>query len=150
MATSPLSSRGPTCGLSGYITPTIWRVPNALHGDKNHKWLPHPYRLKGQHLGKWLLHPYHRGVPQRLARGRKLQMATSILPPRGPMCGLSGLHHPYHLGGPNALHGDENHKWLPHPSHLRGPCVGKVVTSLLLPFWEAKRWKIFWLEIFFG
>ena len=34
VATSPLLSREPTCGQSGYITPAILGVPNAKRGKK--------------------------------------------------------------------------------------------------------------------
>ena len=28
------NQKWPTCGHSGYLTPAVWGVPNALHGDK--------------------------------------------------------------------------------------------------------------------
>ena len=58
----------PTCGHSGYITPTVLGVPNVQRGDKNLKW------LSGSHVGKLATSHLPLCSLQCLARGRKLEM----------------------------------------------------------------------------
>ena len=39
----PELAKWPTCGQTGYITPTVLGVPNPQRGYKNEKWLCGPY-----------------------------------------------------------------------------------------------------------
>ena len=85
-------------------------------------------------------------------------MATSSLPLRVPkgLCGdkikhgfftsaVSGahvrakwLHHPYGLRGPQHVVWRQNHKWLPHTGHHKGPSMGIEATS---PWYSRARRK---------
>ena len=148
VATSPLPFRGsrplqsggqnekrPTCGQSGYVTPTVSGIPTATgRGGKSEvalKW------------AKWLRHPCRLGDPHRFRAGGGIRsgpqvgkVATSPLPSRGspplqgeggnqkwPTCGKKRLRHPYHLGDP--------HRYKARGEIRSGPQVGKVATSPL-------------------
>ena len=161
VATSPLPSRGspplqsgggggiqkwPTCGQSGYVTPTVSGIPTAAErGEKSevaHLW------------AKWLRHPCRLGDPHRFRAGGGGgefstgplvgKVATSPLPSRGPHCfraggggggiqkwstsGHSGYVTPATSGIPTASErgakSEVAHKWgkwLRHPCRLRDP-----------------------------
>ena len=153
VATSPLPSRGspplhsggqnqkwPTCGQSGYVTPTVSGIPTALErGAKSevaHLW------------AKWLRHPCRLGDPHRFTAGGKIRsgplvgkVATSPLPSRGspalqsgrqnqkrPTCGQGGYLTPAISGIPtSSQRGAKSEvahlwaKWLRHPCRLGDP-----------------------------
>ena len=152
VATSPLPSRGspplrsggggnqkwPTCGKSGYVTPTVSGIPAASErGTKSevaHKW------------AKWLRHPCHLGDPHRCRAGGGNQ--------NWPTSGQSGYATPAVSGIPTAVErGGGNQNWptsgqsgyvTPAVSGIptaadrgggggvrTGPLVGKVATSPL-------------------
>ena len=156
VATSPLPSRGspplqiggggggdqkwPTCGQSGYVTPTVSGIPTASQrGAKS----------EVAHLqAKWLRHPCRLGDPHRFRAGGKIRsgplagkVATSPLPSRGspplqiggqnqkwPTCGQSGYVTPTVSGIPTASErgakSEVAHlwaKWLRHPCRLGDP-----------------------------
>ena len=123
------NQKWPTCGDSGYLTPAVSGVPNALHGDKIRN---------GPHVGTVATYPLpSRGSPM-LCTGTKSEMAhmwahwlpnpCRLMGPqcsaRGqnqkwPTCGHSGYLPLGVLGVPNALHGDKIRN---------GPHVGIVAT----------------------
>ena len=153
VATSPLPSRGspplqsggqnqkwPTCGQSGYVTPTFSGIPTASErGAKSevaHLW------------AKWLRHPRRLRDPHRFRAGGKIRsgpqlgkVATSPLPSRGspplksggqnqtwPSSGQSGYVTPAVSGIPTASErgakSEVAHnwaKWLCHPCRLGDP-----------------------------
>ena len=111
----------PTCGQSGYITPAILGVPNAVLGSATLSAGTKPRNGYVGHMwAKWLHHPCHLGDPKRFARGQKSVIAT------WPTCGQSGYITPAVWGVPNAQREDKNQKWLCCP-HVR-----KVATAPLL------------------
>ena len=61
-APSSLQSLGPEMG-NGCITPAFLRIPNALRGDQNRKWLPHLYSLGGPNRGNGYITPAFLGLP---------------------------------------------------------------------------------------
>ena len=119
----------PTCGHSGYLTPAVSGVPNALHGDKIRNG-PHvgtvatsPLPSRGSPMlcmgtkpemahmwAHWLPNPCRLGGPQCSARGQNQKW---------PTCGHSGYLTPAVSGVPNALHGDKIRN---------GPHVGTLAT----------------------
>ena len=153
VATSPLPSRGspplrsggqnqkwPTCGQSGYVTPTVSGIPTAPgRGEKSEvalKW------------AKWLRHPCRLGDPHRFRAGGEIRsgplvgkVAMSPLPSRGspplqveggnqkwPTCGQSGYVTPALSGIPTASErgakSEVAHLWaklLRHPYRLADP-----------------------------
>ena len=154
VATSPLPSRGspplqsggggdqkwPTCGESGYVTPTVSGIPTASErGAKSevaHKW------------ANWLRHPCRLGDPHRFRAGGKIRsgplvgkVATPPLLSRGspplhsggqnqkwPTCGQGGYATPAVSGIPTAAEpgakSEVAHKWgkwLRHPYCLGDP-----------------------------
>ena len=150
---SPLPSWGPKRGRKCYVTPAFSGVPNAKHAEQNQKWLPHPCLLGGpkeggnatsplhsrgsptpsagskirsgcltpaflgaQNTAEMLRYPCILGGPQRQARGAKSQVPASTLPSGGPGTGRK------------CYTGEQNQKWLPHPSLLGGPKEGGNAT----------------------
>ena len=123
------NQKWPTCGHSGYLTPAVSGVPNALHGDKIRNG-PHvgtvatsPLPSRGSPMlctgtksemahmwAQWLPHPCRLGGPQCSARGQNQKW---------PTCGHSGYLTPAVSGVPNALHGDKIRN---------GPHMGTVAT----------------------
>ena len=134
----------PTCGQSGYITPTVSGVPNTQCTDQIQK------RLSGPHVGKvatahmlsraspalnrgtqigngcsgrmwtnWLHHPCHLGAPTLNARTK---ISNGYL---AHTCGQTCYITPAILGVPQAQCGHQNQKWL-CDQH-----VGKVATPPL-------------------
>ena len=126
------NQKWPTCGHSGYLTPAVSGVPDALHGHKIRN---------GPHVGTVATQPLpSRGSPM-LCTGTKSEMAhmwAQWLPnpcclgglqcsarehnQKWPTCGHSGYLTPAVSGVPNALHG---HKI------RNGPHVGTVATQPL-------------------
>ena len=110
----------PTGGQSGYITPAIWGVPNAVLGSAT---LSAGKKRRNGYVGhmwaKWLGHPYRLGGLQCLAGGQKSEIAM------WPTWGQSGYITPTVLEVPNAQREDKNKKW------LCGSQRGKVATSPL-------------------
>ena len=107
---SLLSSRGPMCGQSGYITPIVLWVPNAQRGDENLKWLPRPCLLMGLHVGKVATSPLPSWGSPTLSAGTKIRngyLAPTVL---GGHMRAKWLLHPCRLGGMGGL----------HPGSLRG------------------------------
>ena len=115
-ATAPLQSRGsptPSAGSkvkSGYLTLAF---------------------LGAQKRAEMLRHPCIIGDRQRQAWGAKSEVATSPLPSWGPKRGRKCYITPALSGVPNAKHGKQNQKWLPHPCLLEGPTEGGNATSPL-------------------
>ena len=101
------NQKWPTCGHSGYLTPAVSGVPNALHGNKirngpHAQWLPNPCCLRS---------------PQCSAREQNQKW---------PTCGHSCYLTPAVSGVPNALRGNKirngpHAQWLPNPCCLRSP-----------------------------
>ena len=93
---------------------------------QNENWQPHPCLLGGPQLGKAATQPLRsRGSP---AKGRKAQLATSLLPPQGPTSGWNCYATPPVWGVPNkgdAIRID------PHPCLVGGPQVGGIATKPL-------------------
>ena len=115
----------PTCGQSGYITPAILGVPNAVLRSATLSAGTKPRNgYVGHMCPKWLHHPYRLGDPQCLAGGQKSEIAmwptcgkvaTSALPSWGSPTPSAGPEHrigyvahmwakwqyyPYRFGGP--------------------------------------------------
>ena len=88
---------------SGYLTPIFWEA---------------------QKRAEMLHHPCILGGPQGLARGTKSEVATSILPSKGPKRGLKCYITPAFSGVPNAKRGEQNQMWLAHLCLLGGPKEG--------------------------
>ena len=130
VATSPLPSRGspplqskgqtqkwPTCGQSGYVTPTVSGIPTASErggggGDSEmaHLW------------AKWLRHPSRLGDPHRFRAGGGGDIQ------KWPTCGPTGYATPAVSGIPTASEqgakSEVAHKWakwLRHPYRLGDP-----------------------------
>ena len=134
------NQKWPTCGQSGYVTPTVSGIPTASErggeSEVAHLW------------AKWLCYPCHLGDPHRCTVGGKIRsgplvgkVATSPLPSRGspplqsggqnqkwPTSGQSGYVTPAVSGNPTAAErgakSEVAHKWakwLRHPCHLGDP-----------------------------
>ena len=138
----PLRSGGqnqkwPTCGQSGYVTPTVSGIPTASErGAKSEvahlwaKWLRQPLPSQGSpplqsggggsevaHLwAKWLRHPYCLGDPHRFRAGGGGGSKVAHL-------WAKWLCHPCRLGDP--------HRFGAGGKIRSGPLVGKVATSPL-------------------
>ena len=95
-------------------------VPNT--GEKKLKWLPYPCLLEGPKEGGNATSAVHswgsptpsagrkiRSVPQQ--RGKKLELAASLPPSRGPRRGRKCCVTLAFSGVPNANRGEENQKW---------------------------------------
>ena len=110
-----------TCGQSGYITPAILGVPNAVLGSATLSAGTKPRNgLVGHMWAKWLHHHCRLWDLQHLARGQKSEIAM------WPRCGQTGYITPAALEVPNAQREDKNKKW------RCGSHLGKVATSLNL------------------
>ena len=79
VATSSLPSWGPKRGPQCYVTLAFSRIPNAKHGERNQKWLPHLCLLKGPKEWKNATSPL-----QSQQKGTKSDLATSPLRLGGP------------------------------------------------------------------
>ena len=101
----------PTYGLGGYITATIWGVPDAYkrgtESEVAHKW------------AGWHITLAVRGVPNTLEPGTKSEVAPKW---------ADWLHHPCLLCGPQRVRAGDKIR--------SGPHVGLVATSTL-PFGES-------------
>ena len=151
------NQKWPTCGDSGYLTPAVLGVPNALHGHKirngPHVGIVATYPLPsgvpnaksemGNMWTQWLTNPYRVGGPQCSSRGQNQKW---------PTCGHSGYLTPAVSGVAKAKH-EQNQKWptcgdsgyLPlavsgvpnalHGDKIRnGPHVGTMATYPLPPW----------------
>ena len=126
-----MPSRGPTNGRNCYTTLAYSGVPNAKRGEQNQKWLPHPCLLGGPKQGGIAMSPLHsRGSPKPSA-WKKSEVAASPVPSRTSTRGRNCYVTPAFSGIPNAKHGEQNQKWLPHPCLLGGPKEGGMATSPL-------------------
>ena len=134
------NQKWPICGHSGYLTPAVSGVPNALHGDKIRSG-PHvgtvatsPLPSRGSpmlctgtnsemvHLwARWLPNPCRLGGPQCSAWGQ-IQMAHMW---------AQWLPNPCRLGGPQCSAKGQNQKWptCGHSGYLT-PAVSGVPNAL--------------------
>ena len=96
VAASPMPSPGPKRGRKCYVSPTFSGVTNK--GGQNHKWLPHPYLLRGPKEGGNATSPLHsRGSP---TKGNKTRRGCLTHAFPGAQKRAEMLHHPYILGSP--------------------------------------------------
>ena len=136
----------PTCGQSGYITPTVLGFPNAQGGDENQRGLCGGHVVKvatspllcwgwgtkkekwvrGPHVGKVATTPFPSWGSPPLRAWIKIRNGYGAH--TWVTCGQSDHITPAALGVPNAYCRGKNQRW------LRGPRVGKVATSPLPPW----------------
>ena len=87
------NQKWPTCGHSGYVSPAISGVPDALHEDK----------ITNVHMwAQWLRNPCRPGGPQCSARGQNWKWSS---------CGHGGYVTIAVSRLPNSFNGGKNHKW---------------------------------------
>ena len=117
-------------------------VPNKR--EQNHKWLPHPYVLKGPKERGNATSPLHsRGSPTPSAgskirsgpqqKGTKPEVAASPLRSQGPKRARKCYVTPTFSGIPNPKHGKQNQKWSPiNGKKIRSGCPTPAFSG---PFW---------------
>ena len=121
------NQKWPTCGQSGYLTPAVSGVPNALHGNKirngpHAQWLPNPCCLRSPQCSareqnqKWPT--CGRLLPNPCCL-RGSQCSVREQNEKWPTCGHSCYLTPAVSGVPDALHGNKIRN---------GPHVGIVAT----------------------
>ena len=133
------NQKWPTCGHSGYLTPAVSGVPNAMHGNKirngpHAQWLPNPCRLMSPQCSareqnqKWptcghsgYLTPAVSGFPM-LCTGTKSEMAHMW---------AQWLPNPFRLGCPRCSAREQNQKWpaCGHSGYLT-PAISGVPNAL--------------------
>ena len=107
------NQKWPTCGHSGYLTPAVSGVPNALHGNKIRN---------GPHVGTVATQPLPSHESPMLCTGTKSEMAHMW---------AQWLPNPCYLGGPQCSAREQNQKWpaCEHSGYLT-PAVSGVPDAL--------------------
>ena len=131
VASSPLTSQGPTSGKKGYITPAFSGVPRAPNKTRNEL-----FTLAFSGAYKCLRNCYATHVfPGSVEEGTKSEAATSPLPSQVPT--IVQNRNPCVLGGP--LRRGQNQKWEHHPFVLTDQKWVEALRNCFVPAGPLKR-----------